>query len=150
MGGPVVRDPAYPQPDVRPVNIENQPVLTQQQGSLQVLTQTQTIYAQQQNPTASGNSGQLAAGALHELLCLIVIASITGGGSLTFFVETLDGFSNWLPLYTGTAQSAAANILISVGMGAANNQSIGNTVRVRWVVTGTVSASVVAITVYGK
>ncbi|GAC1306439.1 MAG: hypothetical protein NVSMB19_18600 [Vulcanimicrobiaceae bacterium] len=108
--------------------------------------------------TASGQSGNLAVGGFRELAVLVNVTAASGTSpSIAFVVEMNDsaGSGAWYPLLSAPAITAVGLASYSIGSGfpsstTSADAAFGDTVRVRYVVTGTTPSFTSQVTVIGK
>jgi len=92
--------------------------------------------------TAGGTSAAVAVGSYREFLLLLNVTAVSGTGSptLTCFVDTSsDGGTTWFQIASGAAITATGTQIIQLGAGTAATPAVlfGDTVRLRWTITGT-------------
>ncbi|SRR6266699_6459131 len=102
--------------------------------------------------TANGNSADLAVGPYTEVSVDVNITVVSGTApTLTLFVDRkgLDGI--YYPLWqTNAAITVVSQTSTSIGSGCVIAQSLGNTIRLRWVVTGTSPSFTFSASIVGK
>lgn len=101
--------------------------------------------------TANGNSADFDVSDLHELAVVVDVTAATGTTpTLDIYVESKDANGVYYTLWHPAQIVAAGLVSTSIGDGLATNQAIGDTVRVRWAVTGTTPSFTTSISVEGK
>ena len=101
--------------------------------------------------TANGNTANLSVSQYHELAVGVNITAVTGTSpSMTLNVDTLGADGIWYTIYTSSAQTAAGAVVTSIGAGLATNQSFGQTIRLRWTITGTTPSFTFSASILGK
>ena len=92
--------------------------------------------------TASGSSGSISLGpvprAIQALAVDVNVSAASGTSpSLTLILERLAADGNWYQIWSPTAITAAGTASTSVGPGCATAQVFTQTIRLRWVISGT-------------
>jgi hypothetical protein len=113
-------------------------------GASTVLNQASSVQ------TASGNSADLSVGQYTELAVDANITAVAGGNpTLQFFLDRKGADNVYYPIWQSVTYTTTSQVSASVGAGMSIAQSFGSTVRLRWVIGGTVpgwtfSGSIVA------
>ena len=120
-------------------------VITAQQAS------TATLYTlASQTTSTNADSGSLDVTKYRETLVLCNITAATGTTpTIQFFVESLGSDGIWYAIYSSSTINGVATVVKSIGSGQSSATSLGNTIRLRWAITGTTpsftfSASIIA------
>jgi hypothetical protein len=101
--------------------------------------------------TTTTTSADLQVGACEELAIDVNISAVAGTSptyTLQINRKGLDGV--YYPIYTGTAQTAAGKISLSLGSGASTNVAFGNVIQIVETIGGTTPSITRSISVIGK
>jgi hypothetical protein len=97
------------------------------------------------------DSGPLTVGFYSELAVDVSITAVSGTTpSATFSVDRQGADLLWYTVYTSAAQTVAGTLSTSVGVGAVTNTAFGDTVRLRWTITGTTPSFTFTASIKGK
>lgn len=113
----------------------------------------QVVYARASSAaTVSSNSGALAVGLYSEPLILANVSALTGTTPTIQFALDVLGANDgvWYQVWQGAAVNAVGTVSTTIGTGAATNTAFGNTVRLRWTITGTTPSVTFSANVFGK
>ena len=101
--------------------------------------------------SASGNSADLSVAGFRELAVDVNVTALTGAGAaVQFFVDRKGVDGVYYQLWSSASLNATGPVSDSIGPGLNKNQSLGMTIRFRWVISGgggntvTFSASLIA------
>ena len=100
--------------------------------------------------TTNGNSLDLVCDQYDQLAFDFNVTAVSGTTpSMTVYIDRKGADGTYYPIYTSAAITATGVTSVSVGPGLPNNAAIGNTIRMRWAITGTTpsftfSASILA------
>lgn len=101
---------------------------------------------------ASGNSSDLVVGPYTEVAVDINISAVSGTTpTAQFYIDRKGIDGNYYPLWTNTtAATIISQISTSIGSGCAVNHSLGSTIRLRWVLTGSSPSFTCTASILGK
>ena len=102
--------------------------------------------------TSNGNSADLAVGPYTEIAvdANITVVSGTATPTLVLYIDRKGVDGIYYPLWQSPAQTAVAQVSASIGSGCVIEQSLGTTIRLRWVVTGTSPSFTFSCSIIGK
>jgi hypothetical protein len=90
--------------------------------------------------TVGASSAAISVGTFREFLVLVNVTTVSGTTpSLAFFVDTSsDGGTTWMQIASGSAITATGFQLIPLGAGSSATPVLfGDTIRLRWTISGT-------------
>lgn len=88
--------------------------------------------------TSTNNSGDLAVGSYTELAIDVNITAASGTTpTMQLFMDRKGSDSVYYPIWQSVSITAVTSISTSVGSGMSIAQSLGSTIRLRWVIAGT-------------
>lgn len=88
--------------------------------------------------TTNGNSADLTCDQYDQLAFDFNVTAVTGTTpSMLVFIDRKGADGAYYPIYTSAAVTATGVTSVSIGPGLPNNAAIGNTIRMRWTLTGT-------------
>lgn len=133
----------------------------QDSGSLPISPNPTRIVAQPSGAqTVSGNTGAINVGSFAELLLVFNITAVSGTTpSMTLGVDfSPDGGTTWVTGPSLAAQTAAAIVAMALGRGVSGSAGsvtsfampFGDTIRIRWTITGTTPSFTFAALAVGK
>ena len=113
---------------------------------------TTTVYMHASSAeTANGNSGDLGVSNYTELAVDINITVVSGTTpTCQFFVDRKDANNVYNPLWQSSSFTATGSVSTSIGAGLAYAQSLGATVKLRWVIGGASPSFAFSISIQGK
>lgn len=101
--------------------------------------------------TSATGSGALSVGQYRELAYDATISAVSGTTpSLTLILERQGADGNWYQVFASSAITAAGVVSASLGAGLSTAVAFGQTVRVRWTITGTTPSFTVTHSLIGK
>ncbi len=118
---------------------------------------TTVVYSATQTAVvATGNSGDLNAAGVRELVLDVNVTAISGVGTMvTISLERKDAAGNYVTVFTGTATASTGSAAAAtIGIGAAGtgnaNAGFGDTVRVKWTIAGATPSASFTVSLKGK
>lgn len=104
--------------------------------------------------TVGGSSAAAVVGNFREYLLLVNVTAVSGTASptLTLFVDTSsDGGTTWFQIATATAITATGTSVIALGAGSSATPVLfGDTIRLRWTISGTTPSFTFSVVGIGK
>ena len=101
--------------------------------------------------TATGNSADLAVGPYTELTVDINITAVSGTTpTIQVFIDRKGVDGIYYAIWQSVSQTAVSVMSTSIGAGCAITQSLGTTVQLRWVITGTTPSFTFSASLIGK
>jgi hypothetical protein len=101
--------------------------------------------------TASGNSADLVVGPYTQISVDVNITVITGTTpTLVLSVERKGVDGIYYPLWLSSSVTTVSMVSTSIGSGCVIAQSLGTTIRLRWVITGTTPSFTLSASLIGK
>ena len=101
--------------------------------------------------TANGNSGPLDTSGVQAISVDVNVSALAGTTpAVQFFVDRLGADGVWYAIAQSASITAAGVWSTSVGPGAAANAELGDTIRLRWVITGTTPSITFSASVMGR
>jgi hypothetical protein len=86
--------------------------------------------------TASGDSGDLAVGAVSQLALDLTVSALDPAASVVFELRRKAADGLYYAVWTSDAVSSAGTVSRSVGAGLESAQSFGRTAKLVWTITG--------------
>lgn len=104
-----------------------------------------------QSVLANGNTADLDVSLVEELaIDLAITTALDAGATVQFFYDRKMTTGQYAQVAQTAALSGIGVVSLSLGSGMTSNVAIGNTGRLRWVVTGAPTVGVAALSITGK
>lgn len=101
--------------------------------------------------TANGNSGDLSVSTLREIAVDVNISAVSGTApTLNLYIDRKGADGIYYPIYASAQITAVGVVSTSLGIGASTPQSLGSTIRLRWVIGGTAPSFIFSASIIGK
>lgn len=101
--------------------------------------------------TTSGSTNPLQINAFGALAVDVAVTALSGTSpSIAFFLERQGADGNWYAIWAPTALTAVGTASTSVGPSCSTAEVLTNTLRLRWVLSGTNPSFTFSISIWGR